>query len=84
MRPAKLSQLVVWLIGIFIAVTGPDNIHVLINSDQIVSLREPRGQDRVVHKDAKCIVFLTDGKFIAVIEECEKVQALISEVKNED
>lgn len=63
----------------FVTLSGPDNITVDLNIDQIVSLRSPRDNDRIVHKDAHCIVFLSDGKFIAVVEECPKIRALIDD-----
>ena len=63
----------------FIVLSGPDNLAVEINIEQIVLLRPPRDPDRIVHKDAKCIVFLSDGKFIAVSEECAMVRALIDD-----
>jgi hypothetical protein len=38
----------------------------------------------VVHKDAHCILFLADGKFIAVVEECPEVRALIDAAEKEE
>lgn len=68
----------------FIRLTGPDDISIDVNPAQIVTVREPRGQDRIVHKDAKCLVFLADSKFIAVKETCDRVRELIEQAESED
>ena len=52
-------------------VTGPDNQVIFINPNQIVSVRAPRRAD-VLGPGIHCLVHTTDGKYIAVIEECNK------------
>ena len=54
--------------------TGPDKQMVEVNPDEIVSIREPRGEVQAhFHKDVKCLIFMSDGKFIGVIENCHVV-----------
>jgi hypothetical protein len=58
-----------------VRLTGPDHQVVLINPDEVVSLREPRGQ-RGEHFAAgiACLVFTADGKYTAVTETCSEVR----------
>jgi hypothetical protein len=62
--------------------TGLDGQMIEVNPDQIVSLRVPReDQERHIHEKAQCLIHTTDGKFISVIETCERVQRLLEESK---
>jgi hypothetical protein len=55
-----------------------DGREVAINPPQVTSLRAPSGPlDRLAPYGAHCIVGLTDGKFIAVIETCKNVQQML-------
>jgi hypothetical protein len=68
----------IWLIAAaFITVTGPENQHIKINADDVVSLREPRGADHFA-PGTKCLVFTADGKYIGVRETCTEVFLLLS------
>jgi len=59
--------------------TGPDGQVMELNVDQVVSLREPRGELKGhFHKDIKCLIHTTDGKFIAVLEPCAVVHELMT------
>jgi hypothetical protein len=58
-----------------IALTGPDRQMVLINPEQVVALREPRGQPgEHFHAGVKCLVFTGDSKYTPVIETCSEVR----------
>lgn len=68
----------------WITLHGPDNVTIDVNPAQIVTVREPRGQqERVVHKDVKCLLFLADGKFIAVVEDCATVRARLDDLESD-
>jgi hypothetical protein len=55
-----------------------DGREVAINPPQVTSLRSAPGPlDRLAPYGVHCIVGLTDGKFIAVIETCKNVQQLL-------
>ena len=65
----------------FLDLTGPAGQHVEINPEQIVSLREPREDLAPGLKwpdKAKCIVTMTDGKFVAVTEPCSFIKEMIA------
>lgn len=53
-----------------------DGGDVTINADQITSLRDPvrHGQ---LFPAGHCIIGLTDGKFVAVLEACAEVRRLL-------
>lgn len=54
----------------------PSGLTIYINPDHIVTLRPPR-HDPLIAKDANCILFTIDSKFLAVLETCERVQELM-------
>jgi hypothetical protein len=60
------------------AFTGPDGQSMLINPESIISIREPRGTEGHFHNDVKCLIFTSDGKFLAVTEDfdtvCERLE----------
>jgi hypothetical protein len=66
----------------FLALHGPDGQPIDINSTEIVAIRAPRGTDHV-HRDIKCLVFTTDGKFTAVQETCEGVQKMVNDAADQ-
>lgn len=61
---------------------GPDNRVIEINPNEVVSLREPRGdKEHHYHPSTKCVIFTADGKFNAVVETCEAVEGMLSNVR---
>ena len=52
---------------------GPDGHLIEINPDEVVSLREPREMERHFHKEIRCLIFTSDGKFTGVTEDCIEV-----------
>jgi hypothetical protein len=61
-----------------VIVTGPDGQKISINPDEIVSLREPRGEGHF-DKNVHCLIHTGDGRFVAVTETCAEVSRLIQE-----
>jgi hypothetical protein len=66
------------LAAAFLVLTGPDNQHVEINPQEIVSLRAPRAVDHF-NKDVHCLVFTSDGKYTGVQETCDQVNAKLQQ-----
>ena len=55
-----------------------DGQFVQVNPDQITSTRSPREHhDTLFPPHTHCLVYLTDGKFVAVQEDCETVKRVI-------
>ena len=80
----KISLLIVLAALHLIFVHGPDQQQIFLNVDEISSIREPRSvTERVVHKDVKCIVFMTSGNFIGTIESCEDIVRKVGEISKE-
>jgi len=73
--------MIILLAGILIVLHIADGTSVVINSDQVTSLRSPsvvpEHTHKLVTKDAKCQVNLADGKFVSVQEDCMAVRRLI-------
>lgn len=67
-----------------IRLTGPDGQIIDINTNQIVTVREPRGKEQGhFHEDVHCLIHTTDGKVVAVVEACEKVRSMLREFDQE-
>jgi hypothetical protein len=61
-----------------VQLTGPDGQDIEINPVEVVSLREPRGTEAShFHNKVKCLIFTTDGKFVGVQQDCERVRELL-------
>jgi len=55
---------------------------VFINPEQVTSLHAKAGapyKNRLITEPAHCAIWLTDGKLIAVVETCPRVQQLLEE-----
>jgi len=58
--------------------TGPDGQTVVINPDEIVSVRSPRSTDHF-GPGIQCLIFTVDGKYISVKEACSQVRETLTE-----
>jgi hypothetical protein len=64
-----------------VRLTGPDNQTVLINPEQVIALREPRGgQGEHFHASVKCLVFTSDSKYTPVAETCAEVRQKLEQL----
>jgi len=72
-----MSAAVTLIVLHLVKLTGPDGQLVEVNPQEIVSIRSPR--EGGVHPDVKCLLHTSDGKFIAVVETCTRVQELLEE-----
>lgn len=61
------------LISVYLIVLHrSDGGEVTINAEQVTSLRSTRGVGHLA-PDGHCVVGLTDGKFVTVLETCEAI-----------
>jgi uncharacterized protein YlzI (FlbEa/FlbD family) len=58
-----------------IVLTATDGRPIKVNPKDIVSLRVPPSSGDHVSKDAHCLVFTSDGKYIGVQESCDQVNS---------
>jgi len=67
------------LAAILIVLHILDGTPVIVNSEQVTSLRFPIAdvEKRVFSHHARCLVNLADGKFVTVQEDCLTVQRMI-------
>jgi hypothetical protein len=59
-----------------ITVHGPQGQVIELNVNEISSIRQPRGHGHFT-KDIKCLIFMTNGKFVSTVETCEQINKLI-------
>lgn len=59
---------------------GPGGQPIEINVHNISSLRVPRGTEHFA-RDTHCLVFMSDGKFIAIVETCAEIVAMVDAAK---
>ena len=58
--------------------TGPDGQVIVLNPDEVVSVRSPRSTDHF-GQGIQCLIFTVDGKYIAVKEACSQVRETLTE-----
>jgi len=66
-----------------IVLHGVGGIEITLNPAEIVSMRERpadnHGKDDLLTPEVWCMINTTDGKFITVVDHCDKVRELIRE-----
>jgi hypothetical protein len=65
----------------FILVHAPGGVDVSLNVEEISSIRKIADIGEHHHKDVRCVVVMTNGRFIGVVEPCMDVIKLIADVK---
>jgi hypothetical protein len=67
----------------FVLVHGPGGTEVSVNIGEISSIRQVIGgrdpDAGLHHKDVKCLVVMTNGKFIGTTETCIEILHMISD-----
>ena len=72
-----------WLIGVvLIALHAVDGVEILVNPEEIAVMRPSseatRGTpNQVIVTGVYCVIGLTSGKYISVVETCDAVRTLI-------
>lgn len=59
---------------------GPNGQVVYLNTAQITNIRTPRGEGHF-GAGVRCLLFMTDGKYVGVLETCPTVQSFIEGTK---
>ena len=81
MLPIVISILFVLYLNL-IYVHGPDGQEIEINVHEVSSIRMPReGSEGHFAKNVECLVYMTNGKFIATKETCLDIRKQISELE---
>lgn len=57
----------------FLKLTGPDHQPIDVNPHAIVDFRPPRQTDHFA-PGTKCLVFMSDAKFLSVIDSCASIK----------
>lgn len=57
-------------IQVFLVLHTVDDREVALNPKEIISITKPGGQ---VVRDANCLIAMSDGKFLTVVEDCHDV-----------
>ena len=69
------------LVLLLIILHTVDGRVVEINPSQITNISGPKGRDPLFIEGTRCMINLTDGKFVAVREACNQVHKMIEENK---
>ena len=73
----------IWAVALsLIVLHRVDGGEVVINPAQVTSLRHPAGPLGKLAPHGRCLIGLTDGKFVAVIEPCAEVKRLLERPGN--
>jgi len=65
----------------FLLVHTPDNQEITINAEEISSIRKPQDQaEEHFTKGTRCIIVMTNGKFIGTSETCIDIIKQIAEI----
>jgi hypothetical protein len=70
------------LLPVMIVLHSAGGIAIDVNTDQITHLRNPEPSNPSFTRDVKCMINMTDGKFVTVIESCREVLDLMGNRKN--
>ena len=76
----KRAGLALPLLSLLVVLHRSDGGEVTVNAAQVTSLRTPGGALGTLAPTGGCLVGMTDGKFVAVLEGCGEVRRLIGEV----
>lgn len=70
---------------LMILLHAPGGVEVTVLPNQITSLRDPPKGERGIHfpPEANCLLGLTDGKQLPVVETCAKVRSLVAKEEEE-
>jgi len=60
-------------VAILLYLHGLDSRVIIVNPDQITSMYSKKGPNKQVTEKTECVINLTDGKFVSVLETCEEV-----------
>jgi hypothetical protein len=66
---------------VLIMLHSPDGVALQISPDHVTTLtsERPNKEQRLYTKGAKCLISLTDGQKLAVIEDCDTVRRLLDD-----
>jgi hypothetical protein len=79
-----MTLLAVLLALEFIRVTAPDGTTIELNARQIISLRQPREDERRgINNNVKCVIFTADSKYVSTLEPCDDIHDLIRSLGRE-
>lgn len=81
--PEKAAQPQFAAVIILVTLHGPGNRSILVNPTQVTSLHAstPSQPNRYLTDEVKCLIGLTDGKFVSVIEPCDTVKEILEQAK---
>lgn len=68
-----------WAAALLVVLHRGDGGEVIIAPAQVTSLRAPAGALHGLAPSSRCIVWMTDGKFVGVLESCAEVKRRLEE-----
>lgn len=67
--------------SVLVALHGPNGHEILINPDAVTSMHSaiPGQKNRQFTDEVRCMINTSDGKFLSVVETCERVRELLKQ-----
>ena len=70
-----------WLVLVLlrlVLIHAPNGDEIEINPNEISCIREPReAGDMAFHKGVRCVLVMTNGRFIGAAEDCQTVKLMV-------
>ena len=66
--------------GLIIVHAPGEHSEIAISVNQIASIHSTRKHNRELTEETRCAIATTDGRYISVIETCEQIKHMMSEV----
>jgi uncharacterized protein YlzI (FlbEa/FlbD family) len=76
-----ITELLLTVAITFVELHGPTGRIIVLNSAEISSLREPLDTNAHWARGVRCIIVMTNGKYIAVLEKCTAVEQKLNDGK---
>lgn len=65
------------ILGVLIVLHSPAGVAMDLNTQEITAMRNPEPSNKNFTPTARCMINLTDGKFVTVRETCDEVKRLM-------
>ena len=65
----------------FVILRTLDGRDVHVNPRQVVSVAKPSPTGKAFDTKVHCVVYMTDGKFISIAEECDSIRRRLEEAR---
>jgi hypothetical protein len=69
------------VVPVMIVLHSATGTTVHLNTETITNLRNPEPSNPAFTKDVNCMVNMTDGKFVTVVETCKEIRSIMDNTR---